>query len=284
MSFQFFKHKSNISRTTTSLIVGAIAICGSSANAAPLSNDSNSSFSNWQQLRQVLTQRNSEPPEVIIDPDSNNRGNAGNRNPDSNRPTTTTSSDTRFTCDYIDGEYTVMYYPETQDNSSYPWAIPSQLGGGWTPERRCNEIATRLESYRGDGLLEMSTGVENGYDTVCVTTQIDPTDCRIVLTVPPNQDPQITRDLVFENLLIADDGQQTQGVYTYGENGGSDDIIGDIGNVLGVVKPQQSPDKIDLRPFLAPTDGGTGAQLKNNTAPSRPSGSSNNERKPSIFQ
>ena len=283
MSSHFSNRKLYLSWVKTSFIAGLITICGSNANAIPLSRDSNIPDDNWQQLIPILSQNNSEPPEIIIDSDPNNRGNSGNRNPDRTRPTTT-SSNTIFTCDYINGEYTVMYYPENQRNSSYPWAIPSQLGGGWTPERRCNEIASRLESYRGDGLLEMSTGIENGYDTVCVTTQIDPTDCRIVLTVPPGQDPQVTRDLVFENLLIADDGQQTQGVYTYGENGGSGDIIDDIGNVIGVVKPSGSPDKIDLRPFLAPADGGTGTQLKNNPVPNRSSGSNNNKEKPAIFQ
>lgn len=281
MSSQFTKHNRYFSWAKNSLIAGVIIVSGSSANALPLSPESNPPQNNWRQLLQIVAQDNSQPPEVIIDPDPNSPDNSGNRSPN---PTTTTSSDTRFTCDYVNGEYTVMYNPETQGSSSYPWAIPSQLGGGWTPERRCNEITSRLESYRADGLLEMSTGVENGYDTVCVTTQIDPSDCRIVLTVPPGQDPQITRDLVFENLLIADDGQQTQGVYTYGDENGGQDIIGEIGNVIGVTKPA-SPDKIDLRPFLAPSDGGTGTQLKNsNASPTNSSGSSTNERKPAIFQ
>lgn len=259
----------------TSLVFGLIAFCSADAYAVPLFDRTNS---NW------LSQNNSEPPEVIIDNDPNNSGNSSDR---STPPTT--NADTRFTCDYVNGEYTVMYNPENQSNNAYPWAIPSALGGGWTPEKRCNEITNRLESYRADGLQEMSTGVENGYDTVCVTTRVDPTDCRLVFTVPPGQDPQVTRDLVFENLLVADDGQATQGVYTYGDGGNSGDIVNDIGNVLGVgkVKPGNSPDKIDLRPFLAPTDGGTGARLKNSATPNRTPNSGNegqNERKPAIFQ
>ena len=279
MSSQFTKHNRYFSLAKNSLVVGVTILAGSSANAFPLSNQTNPELNNWQQLLQIVAQDNSQPPEVIIDNDPNSRDDSGNRYPNP----TTTSSDTRFTCDYVNGEYTVMYNPENQSDNSYPWAIPSQLGNGWTPERRCNEITSRLESYRADGLLEMSTGIENGYDTVCVTTQVDPTDCRIVLTVPPGQDPQITRDLVFENLLIADDGQQTQGVYTYGDENSGGDIIGEIGNVIGVTKPA-SPDKIDLRPFLAPSDGGTGTQLRNSNAVPNNSSDSNNERKPSIFQ
>ncbi|NJL53414.1 MAG: hypothetical protein HC930_16850 [Hydrococcus sp. SU_1_0] len=267
-----------ISWTKTNLTATAIAIFSLSsipAHATPL-------FKQINLAEKLLTQNNSQPPEVIID-DPNNSGTSGGNTPPS------TSADTRFTCDFVNGEYTVMYNPENQSSSAYPWAIPSALGGGWTPEKRCNEITNRLESYRADGLQEMSTGVENGYDTVCVTTRVDPTDCRIVFTVPPGQDPQVTRDLVFENLLVADDGQATQGVYTYGEDGNSGNIVNDIGNVLGVggSKPGNSPDKIDLRPFLHPTDGGTGARLNNSVAPNKPSNSPNNrqnERKPAIFQ
>ena len=275
--------------TKMSLILGLLTVSGSNANAIPLSNQSDIPQNNWRQLLQIVSQNSSQPPEVIINTDSNNSSN-GNSSTSTTRTRTTTTttssnSDTRFTCDYVNGEYTVMYNPEGQRINSYPWAIPSQLGGGWTPERRCNEITSRLEAYRADGLLEMSTGYENGYETVCVTTQIDPTDCRIVLTVPPGQDAQVTRDLVFENLLIADDGGVTQGVYTYGESGNSGNIIGEIGNVLGVGNTTSSPDKIDLRPFLDPADGGTGTQLKNNVVPnSRPSSSGSEERKPAIFR
>jgi hypothetical protein len=141
--------------TKTSLIVGLIAFCANDAVAIPLSEKNNNNNSR-QGLLQLISQNNSEPPEVIIDDDPNNSGNSGDNYPP------TTSADTRFTCDYVDGEYTVMYNPENQNDNAYPWAIPSALGGGWTPERRCNEITSRLESYRADGLLEMSTGVENG--------------------------------------------------------------------------------------------------------------------------
>lgn len=63
----------------------------------------------------------------------------------------------------------------------------------------------------------MQTGVENGYNTVCVTTDNVPS-CRIVFTVPSGQDPMATRDSVFQNLAIADSGQQTAGVFTLRSN------------------------------------------------------------------
>ena len=221
-----------------------------------------------------------EPPEVII----NQPGS------DPSSPTSTTrNADTRFACEQVNGEYTVMYYPESQPNEGYPWAIPSELDGSWTPQKRCDTITSRFETYRQDGLLELTTGVENGYDIICVTTQLDPTDCRIVLTVPPGQDPQLTRDLIFDNLLVADDGGSTQGVYTFGDSqGGNRDILGELGNVINGGNGnsdnkarKSSPESINLRPFLDPADGGTGQQLRSNSAAPTPG---NSERKPAIFK
>ncbi len=232
-----------------------------------------------EHLRQVVTQ-NSQPPEVII----NSPGTAGSVPPPPS--TTAQNADTRFRCELVNGEYTVMYSPESQPNQSYPWAIPSELGGGWTPQRRCDAITQRFEEYRGEGLLELATGTENGYDTICVTTQLDPSDCKLILTVPPGQDPQLTRDLIFDNLLVADDGQQTQGVYTFGDGGSDDDILGQVEDIVGGGKKKTgrtSSGNINLRPFLDPADGGTGQQLTNgnSAAPTTPS---NSERKPALFK
>ncbi|MEO1341436.1 MAG: COP23 domain-containing protein [Cyanobacteria bacterium J06635_13] len=268
------------SKTVVSLatIPGTIALMSAPATVNALE-IGDLSFDSLQQLRQVISQSN-EPPEVII----------GQPDPVPAPPSSTTrNADTRFTCELVNGEYTVMYYPESQPNEGYPWAIPSELGGGWTPQRRCDAITSRFETYREDGLLELTTGEENGYDTICVTTQLDPTDCRIVLTVPPGQDPQLTRDLIFDNLLVADDGGSTQGVYTFGDSRSGGDILGEIGNVInggsignsGSAPRQSSPESINLKPFLDPADGGTGQNFRNTSATPAPSSS---KRMPAIFK
>lgn len=264
---------------TITLPLGIVAaLSGNSANALTFNNNNQNDFS-FSKLAQSIAQY--EPPEVIIDD-----------NPNSSSTSTRRNTDARFTCEVVNGEYTVMYSPESRPNRSFPWATPGRMGGGWTPQNRCNEITRRLESYRGEGLLEMSTGLENGYNTICVTTQVDPTDCKIVLTVPPGQDPQLTRDLVFDNLLIADDGQQTQGVYTYRENGG--DLFEQVGSIIGGLEgnnsSSKSPESIDLRPFLDRADGGTGELLgksksrKRQAVPSSNQSQPSGDRKPSIFQ
>lgn len=171
----------------------------------------------------------------------------------------------RFVCEMNGGEYTVMYYPESQPEASYAWATPGDMGGGWTAERRCNEISRRLEFYRPDGLVELQTSVENSYDIVCVTTEDDPS-CRIVFTVPPGQDATQTRDRVFDNIASANSGESTQTVYTF-QDAGDRDILNQVGEALDVELPQLgSPGTarsgLYLKPFLDRMDRGTGEYLQ----------------------
>ncbi|MGC8713680.1 MAG: COP23 domain-containing protein [Leptodesmis sp.] len=216
---------------------------------------------------QPATGRSTNPDQdVIVDTEPSSPGSTRPSYPGTG---TENSTGTRFTCEISNGQYTVMYRPESQPGRSYPWAVPSAMGGGWDSARRCNEISRRLESYRPDGLLEMQTGLENGYNTVCVTTQRIPA-CRIVFTVPPGQDPTSTRDRVFQNLTVADSGQQTQGVTTFTSTGqgGINGIIGQLGRWLnigglpGTASGRSSANGIYLRPFLDRADGGTGTYLK----------------------
>lgn len=190
-------------------------------------------------------------------------------------PSSTTAS-ARFFCQVWNGQYTVMYSPESRSGEVFPWAIPKDLANGWVAEKRCNEISRRLEEYRPDGLNELSTSTENGLNTVCATTQSN-SSCRIVFTVPPGQDPLITRNSVFQNLTTADNGTMTQGVNTYISNGSrnvnlTDNLVNlglsilDSNSGLGGNsgwKSSYADRDINLRPFLAPADGGTGRALTN---------------------
>ncbi|ASC74233.1 hypothetical protein XM38_052080 [Halomicronema hongdechloris C2206] len=190
--------------------------------------------------------------------------------PDSDTPSPAATGP-RFACQVHNGQYTVMYLPQSQPGEAYPWAIPEDMGSAWPAERRCNEISRRLESYRPDGLVEMLTAVENGYNTVCVTTEAVPA-CRIVFTVPPGQDPVATRDRVFENLALADEGQSTQGVNTFTDDGDTSLLPGSLLESLGAIlgnSPSRS-NGINLKPFLDEADGGTGEQLRDGVGASGP--------------
>jgi Circadian oscillating protein COP23 len=150
------------------------------------------------------------------------------------------------------------------------------MGTNWNANKRCTEIARRLEDYRRDGLKELRTEVKNQYDTVCVTTEKN-SECRIVFTIPKGQDAIATRDSVFRNLTVADSGQQTVGVNTYAD-GGNNGLNGILGNIMGnnsgttTPKPTRMVPKgsIDLRPFLSEKDGGTGTKLRAPAAKPQP--------------
>lgn len=184
----------------------------------------------------------------------------------------------RFACQMINGQHTVMYMPESQPGEAYAWATPTAMGGGWTEDARCAEIARRLEEYRPDGLVELQNSVENGYDIVCVTSEDNPA-CRIVFTVPPGQDPVQTRDRVFDNIASANSGEVTQSVYTFQDSNQGGDILNQIGEALDINLPGidglgntsgYSGDGIYLKPFLDASDRGTGEFL--NESRSRPAG------------
>ncbi|MBR8837905.1 MAG: COP23 domain-containing protein [Stigonema ocellatum SAG 48.90 = DSM 106950] len=187
--------------------------------------------------------------------------------------TTTVTSGTRFSCQFYDGQYTVMYQPESRQGEYFAWANPRSLGGGWDTQKRCQAIAQRLESYRPDGLVELQTSVENGQNVLCVTTESNPS-CRIVLTVPPEKDPNVVRSSVFQNLTTADNGQQTIGVNTYTSSGGGGvNQIYNMGRSVfngGKNSVSSSQDPINLKPFLDRADRGTGTKLRNGVALRRP--------------
>lgn len=185
-------------------------------------------------------------------------------------PSSPVNTATRFSCQFYNGQYTVMYQPQNIPGQFFPWAAPTTLGGGWSPQRRCEAIASRLESYRPDGLQELQTAVQNNENTVCVTTEANPS-CRIVLTVPPGQDPFVVRNSVFQNLTTADSGQQTIAVNTYGGRSGVTELY-NLGRSLlggGNNRTTSSRGGINLKPYLSPQDGGTlrGNGASNNRQP-----------------
>jgi hypothetical protein len=183
-------------------------------------------------------------------------------------PTSTTvDSNTRFSCQYNNGQPTVMYQPQSQPGQYFSWAAPQTLGGGWDSQKRCQAIASRLESYRPDGLQELQIGVQNNENIICVTTEAQP-GCRIVLTVPRGKDPYTIRNSVFQNLTTADSGQQTIAVNTYANrNRNNRDSLFNLGQTLlgGNNQVNDSQSGINLKPYLDPQDGGNGGKLTNST-------------------
>jgi hypothetical protein len=266
MNYQLYKNQ-KISLKQISHLAMAIAI------SLPLA-VTTSALPSFAQIIPVETNPN------IPNPSSTNPTQIPTNNPNDKASNPTDNKNARFSCQMREGQYIVVYQPKSQPQKYFPWAAPSTMGDGWSPERRCNEISRRLELYRPDGLLEMRTSSENGYNIICATTDKNSL-CRIVLTVPNGQDPIATRDRVFGNLTTADSGQQTTAVNTYrGRDRTLNDITGNLGlgidlsnvnSILGSVLSTNRPaptsnvrsGNLYLKPFLDPSDGGTGASLNN---------------------
>ncbi|MEA5512037.1 COP23 domain-containing protein [Crocosphaera sp. UHCC 0190] len=264
-------------KTTTTAIKSLIKATGLTLGLGMLTYQSGANANPLYQLFQNYNVAQQSPNDIIIDTNSQSSPPP---------PVNTSSADTRFECQMNGGRYKVMYRPQSQESQPYPWAIPSNLGDGWTAERRCYEISRRLEMYRPDGLLELRTGRENNYDTICVTTQTDPR-CRIVLTVPPGKNPEITRDQIFQTLVSAEDGQYSQGVNAFTGGSSINNPLGQLfnGKIPQIGKPSQPrANGINLRPFLDAADGGTGAKLEKTPTNSNSRPSNSRTLNPNLFR
>jgi Circadian oscillating protein COP23 len=218
------------------------------------------------QSRPGAPQTNSQKTTVTGDGNSNTRTQTNTQTSTNSQTTgqTTVVTDgvARFACENVNGQLTVIYRPQSRQSEAYPWAVPGDMGANWNSQRRCGEIARRLESYRPDGLQELRTGIQNQQNVVCVTTEKDQS-CRIVFTVPAQQDPIITRDRVFRNLTLADSGQQTDGVNTFAGTNSSGEFLGGLFGGNSNNKPRRGGRGLDLRPYLSVQDGGTGNHIGN---------------------
>ncbi len=110
-------------------------------------------------------------------------------------PTVFVKKTDRFSCelrqDTNKGKevWTVMY---DNGKKKQPWlgmVIP--MGGGWSPERRCQEIERRLESFRQDGLV--SLGYRDDPNTpqqqiLCVNTELSGDSCPLLMTLDVGTD------------------------------------------------------------------------------------------------
>lgn len=87
--------------------------------------------------------------------------------------------------------WTVMY---RHDKGIQPWLkVVTTLGGGYTPEVRCEKIAERLELYRKNGLTKLSyrgdPKTPNQY-VICAKTKLSGDNCPLLVTLKPGGDTE----------------------------------------------------------------------------------------------
>ena len=79
------------------------------------------------------------------------------------------------------------------------WKSQTFSGSGWTPERRCQEVSARFQTYHSSGTLEyITTGRMNGLPVICVA-QSDGGACEgLLYTLKPGQNATATLKKLFE--------------------------------------------------------------------------------------
>ena len=95
-----------------------------------------------------------------------------------------------FRCD-TSGEVPTTMYQSSQGNPEpwIQWVSDHFAGSGWSPDARCQEVSSRLETYRKNKKLRYVTlGTVNNQSVICVATK-DKGPCEgIIYTLKPGQD------------------------------------------------------------------------------------------------
>lgn len=155
------------------------------------------------------------------------------------------SSSSRFYCELRpDSEqggeiYTVMY---RHDKGRKPWLrLVTTLGGNWSPQARCEEIARRLEGFREDGLLSLTYRDDPNTPTqyvICAKTKASKDGCPLLLTLLRGADPDKMLRQVAESLIpgsnVSTEPQNSGGMISTSSNSSSklEPLVVDLKNHL----------------------------------------------------
>jgi Circadian oscillating protein COP23 len=109
------------------------------------------------------------------------------------------NSGVRFYCGTSNGERATIVKTATQGEVPLIiWAYPG-FGSEFTPEKRCQIVSQRFQSYYEEGTLDYVTAERiRGYDTVCVArSQGGRCEGRILFTLPPGRNANDAIEQIF---------------------------------------------------------------------------------------
>lgn len=107
---------------------------------------------------------------------------------------------TSFSCQISAGLPTTIASTDSGNTVSViRWTSNAFEGAGWTPQRRCEEVSQRFETYRRQNRLTyITTGRINGLPVIC-TTATDGGACDgLLYTLKPGQDPTLALQRLFD--------------------------------------------------------------------------------------
>ncbi|MEB3330911.1 MAG: COP23 domain-containing protein [Synechococcaceae cyanobacterium] len=105
-----------------------------------------------------------------------------------------------FSCGSSNGVPTTV--ARTDDGRSVPmirWTSNVFDAAGWTPQRRCQEVSQRFESFRQQGRLTyVTTGRINGLPVICSAASDGGACDGLLYTLKPGQDPTLALKRLFD--------------------------------------------------------------------------------------
>jgi hypothetical protein len=101
-----------------------------------------------------------------------------------------TSIQKGFRCDASSNPPATIY--QNSQGTPEPWIVWKSdhfSGSGWNPQARCQEVSSRLETYRVSGKLKYATlGMQNNQPVICVASKNKGPCEGIIYTLKPGQD------------------------------------------------------------------------------------------------
>lgn len=100
--------------------------------------------------------------------------------------------------------FTVTYRND-KDKEARPWLfLVRSFGGGFDPARRCEEIASRLEQLRQDGLLSLKYREDPNtpkQNVICAVTKQSGDSCPLLITLGIEDDPEESLKQIAGGLI-----------------------------------------------------------------------------------
>lgn len=107
------------------------------------------------------------------------------------------SRETAFTCGNVDGVPTTIASNIRGDIAIISWDSDYLSSTAYTPQQRCETVATRLNKGYQNELKYLTTGVQNGLNVICMTSTNEGSCEEVLLILRPGDDPQQTLQALF---------------------------------------------------------------------------------------
>lgn len=112
-----------------------------------------------------------------------------------------TSTSRTFECKTVSGVPTTVVKDSRGERQMIRWTTHTG-GAGYTPQRRCQEVSNRMNTYFSKSGQYITHGVMNRQKVLCITDQLGK-DCLerergLLYTLKPDQDPKTTLEDLFE--------------------------------------------------------------------------------------